>query len=89
MSKIGWERFNAAIDKTGFYRIGYVQTKFGTVYLAEKSGGPAGWTIMWAARDMVQKLECVPGSSQQQRRQAAINEAFRELQSRNSVFKEV
>lgn len=87
MGRINWAKFNADIDKMNYNRLGYVETKYGTVYLAERYES-THWVIMWAARDMLQEIECIKNSSQKKRKQEALNAAFMQLQLRAETFGE-
>ena len=88
MTASSFVKFNKNIERSGFLRLGFVSTKWGTVYLAERFNG-SGWTIMWAARNMVCEIECNKGTSHQARKQAAIDHAFDNLATRESVFREL
>ena len=88
MTISSWQKFNQHVDFNAFRRLGFVETKWGTVYLAEHFDSP-GWTILWAARDMFCRIECNEGSSQHARKQAALNHAFDQLVTREEVFREL
>lgn len=87
MGRRNWMKFNADIDRMNYQRLGYVETKYGTVYMAERFE-KTHWVIMWAARDMLQEIECNRFSGQQARKQAALNAAFHSLHLRAETFGE-
>ena len=88
MTASSFVKFHKNVERSGYLRLGYVETKYGTVYLAERFNG-SGWTIMWAARDMTCEIECYRWSSQKKRKQEALNHAFAQLATRESVFREL
>ena len=88
MTASSFGKFHENVERSGFLRLGYVETKWGTVYLAERFNG-SDWTIMWAARNMVCEIECYRWSSQKKRKQEALNRAFNQLATREAVFKEL
>jgi len=87
VSRLNWTKFNRDVDRKGFVRLGYVPTKYGQVYLAERFD-VTHWTMMWLARDMTQEIECVPESSAKARKQEVLNAAFHHLFVRAESFGE-
>ncbi len=79
-----WE---AAIDKTGFTRVGKSVTRHGDVYIAEKYMDGA-WRVWWCARDMACQLECDKHSAQNDRIKAARDHALQNLVLREGVVGE-
>lgn len=83
--------FDAAIDRQGFKRLGYEDTKWGRILVAERRymEPHSHWKVIWAVRDFAQILECYPHSSQDMRFKAAVAAAMHHLQNeREPVFRE-
>ena len=84
-----WDAYNRHIEAKGFARVGFADTKYGTVYMAERFDPAEGWIVVWGARDMMCDITCSLESTAEKRRQAALNHAFSNLQGRETVFKEL
>lgn len=86
-----YRHFDAAIDKHGFERVGYEDTKWGRIFVAERwyDEPQPHWRVMWAVRDFTNTLECYPHSVKDMRFKAAIADAMRHLKDeREPVFRE-
>ena len=98
MTAGGQARLDRLINEFGYKPLGFVETKYGKVFLAEKLTGmeqktgslySRGWKVLWSARDTAQELDCPLGMSPATRAQKAMEAAIGFLMDRNDVFKEV
>ncbi len=73
---------NRIVSKERYERIGRFNDRhLGDVYFAEKPQGDH-WSIIWAARNELQELECFAATTQKQRMDAAYQHCqtwFRDL----------
>ena len=83
------------VNEFGYTALGFVETKHGKVFLAEKKQQCQGtlyaptWKVIWSARDAVQELDCPLRMAPKARAQAALDAANGYLMDRNDVYKEV
>ena len=95
MSGGGKVRLDNLISKYGYKPLGFVETKYGKVFLAERKDQYQGnlyapiWRVIWGARDAVQQLDCPLRMAPKARAQAALDAANGYLMDRNDVYKEV
>ena len=88
-------RLDRLVNEFGYKALGFVDTKYGKVYMAEKKEQFRGslyspyWRVIWGARDAAQELEFAIDTSPKGRAQAAVNAAHGYLLDRNDVYKEV
>jgi hypothetical protein len=95
MSAGGMARLDRLVNELGYKSLTFEETKFGTVYVAEKKEQFRGslyaphWKVVWGSRDFGQELEFELYTSPIGRHKAALNAARGFLMDRNDVFKEV
>ena len=95
MTAGGMARLDKLISEYGYTSLGFVETKHGKVFLAEKKQQYQGslyapkCSVIWSARDAVQELDCPLKMSPRARHQAALAAANGYLADWNDVYKEV
>ena len=98
MSRGAKVRLDRMLHKHGYKPVGFVVTKYGKVFIAEKLTSmeldgngmySRGWKVLWAARDSAQELDCPLFMPQATRKQKALEAAMGHLMDRNDVYKEV
>ena len=95
MSAGAMARLNRLINEFGYGSPTFEETKFGTVYVAEKKEQFRGslyaphWRVIWGSRDFGQELEFDLHTSPRGRHKAALAAARGLLMDRNDVYKEV
>ena len=95
MTAGGQTRLDRLVNEFGYTALGFVETKHGKVFLAEKKQQFQGtlyapmWKVIWSARDAVQELDCPLRMAPKARAQAALDAANGYLMDRNDVYKEV
>ena len=94
MTAGGQTRLDRLVNEFGYTALGFVETKHGKVFLAEKKQQFQGtlyapmWKVIWGARDHVQELDCPLRMAPEKRAEATLDAAQGFLKDRNDVYKE-
>lgn len=88
MSAWSYKRADEVLDKHGFQRVGYRDTREGRILVAERRYlvPNSHWKVLWFARDFAQELECSLESTRDKRFEAAVAAAVRFLEQRKAVM---